>query len=139
MRIAQIAPLTEAIPPRLYGGTERVIHWLTEELVAIGHQVTLFRQRGFPHLCKARAYLAARHCDWMARWWVELLRDPISRTPRRSVCVSLRSTQPTKPLPKLFRSPYPANSPRGLLMYADGKARISVASNKQERNQGEAS
>jgi glycosyltransferase involved in cell wall biosynthesis len=42
MRIAQIAPLTEAIPPRLYGGTERVIHWLTEELVAIGHQVTLF-------------------------------------------------------------------------------------------------
>src|ERR1700737_5099582 len=42
MRIAQIAPLTEAIPPKLYGGTERVIHWLTEELVAIGHEVTLF-------------------------------------------------------------------------------------------------
>jgi len=42
MRIAQIAPLTEAIPPRLYGGTERVISWLTEELVAQGHDVTLF-------------------------------------------------------------------------------------------------
>jgi glycosyltransferase involved in cell wall biosynthesis len=42
MRIAQIAPLTEAIPPRLYGGTERVIHWLTEELVRLGHDVTLF-------------------------------------------------------------------------------------------------
>jgi glycosyltransferase involved in cell wall biosynthesis len=42
MRIAQIAPLTEAIPPKLYGGTERVIHWLTEELVALGHDVTLF-------------------------------------------------------------------------------------------------
>jgi len=42
MRIAQIAPLTEAVPPRLYGGTERVIHWLTEELVALGHDVTLF-------------------------------------------------------------------------------------------------
>jgi len=42
MRIAQIAPLTEAIPPRLYGGTERVVHWLTEELVALGHDVTLF-------------------------------------------------------------------------------------------------
>ena len=42
MRIAQIAPLTEAIPPKLYGGTERVISWLTEELVAIGHHVTLF-------------------------------------------------------------------------------------------------
>src|SRR5215469_18104553 len=42
MRIAQVAPLTEAIPPRLYGGTERVVHWLTEELVALGHDVTLF-------------------------------------------------------------------------------------------------
>src|SRR6266849_3577519 len=42
MRIAQIAPLTEAIPPKLYGGTERVIYWLTEELMALGHDVTLF-------------------------------------------------------------------------------------------------
>ena len=42
MRIAQIAPLTEAIPPKLYGGTERVVSWLTEELVALGHDVTLF-------------------------------------------------------------------------------------------------
>jgi glycosyltransferase involved in cell wall biosynthesis len=42
MRIAQIAPLTEAIPPKLYGGTERVISWLTEELVGLGHDVTLF-------------------------------------------------------------------------------------------------
>ena len=42
MHIAQIAPLTEAIPPKLYGGTERVVSWLTEELVALGHEVTLF-------------------------------------------------------------------------------------------------
>ena len=42
MRIAQVAPLTEAVPPKLYGGTERVVHWLTEELVAIGNDVTLF-------------------------------------------------------------------------------------------------
>jgi len=42
MRIAQVPPLTEAIPPKLYGGTERVVHWLTEELVALGHDVTLF-------------------------------------------------------------------------------------------------
>jgi glycosyltransferase involved in cell wall biosynthesis len=42
MHIAQIAPLTEAVPPRLYGGTERVIHWLTEELIALGHEVTLY-------------------------------------------------------------------------------------------------
>ena len=42
MRIAQIAPLFEAVPPKLYGGTERVVSWLTEELVAMGHDVTLF-------------------------------------------------------------------------------------------------
>jgi glycosyltransferase involved in cell wall biosynthesis len=42
MRIAQVAPLTEAVPPKLYGGTERVVHWLTEELVALGNEVTLF-------------------------------------------------------------------------------------------------
>ncbi|WP_454630592.1 glycosyltransferase family 4 protein [Bradyrhizobium cenepequi] len=42
MRIAQVAPLTEAVPPKLYGGTERVVHWLTEELVTLGHDVTLF-------------------------------------------------------------------------------------------------
>jgi glycosyltransferase involved in cell wall biosynthesis len=42
MRIAQIAPLIEAVPPRLYGGTERVVSFLTEELVRLGHDVTLF-------------------------------------------------------------------------------------------------
>jgi glycosyltransferase involved in cell wall biosynthesis len=42
MRIAQIAPLYEAVPPKLYGGTERVVSFLTEELVALGHDVTLF-------------------------------------------------------------------------------------------------
>ena len=42
MRIAQIAPLTESVPPRLYGGTERVVSYLTEALVELGHDVTLF-------------------------------------------------------------------------------------------------
>jgi glycosyltransferase involved in cell wall biosynthesis len=42
MRIAQIAPLMESVPPRLYGGSERVASYLTEELVAQGHDVTLF-------------------------------------------------------------------------------------------------
>lgn len=42
MRIAQIAPLYEAVPPKLYGGTERVVSVLTETLVAMGHDVTLF-------------------------------------------------------------------------------------------------
>ena len=42
MRIAQVAPLAESVPPKLYGGTERVVSWLIEELVELGHDVTLF-------------------------------------------------------------------------------------------------
>ena len=42
LRIAQVAPLFESVPPRLYGGTERVVSYLTEELVRLGHDVTLF-------------------------------------------------------------------------------------------------
>jgi glycosyltransferase involved in cell wall biosynthesis len=42
MRIAQISPLMEAVPPKLYGGTERIVAYLTDELVAMGHEVTLF-------------------------------------------------------------------------------------------------
>ena len=42
MKIAQIAPLIESVPPKLYGGTERVVSYLTEELVRLGHEVTLF-------------------------------------------------------------------------------------------------
>ena len=42
MKIAQVAPLIESVPPRLYGGTERIVSYLTEELVRLGHEVTLF-------------------------------------------------------------------------------------------------
>jgi glycosyltransferase involved in cell wall biosynthesis len=42
MRIAQVSPLFESCPPQLYGGTERVVSYLTEELVRLGHEVTLF-------------------------------------------------------------------------------------------------
>jgi hypothetical protein len=42
MKIAQIAPLMESVPPQLYGGTERIVSYLTEELVAQGHDVTIF-------------------------------------------------------------------------------------------------
>ena len=42
MKIAQIAPLAESVPPRMYGGTERIVSYLTEELVRLGHEVTLF-------------------------------------------------------------------------------------------------
>ncbi|MBB6219543.1 hypothetical protein GGE66_000487 [Rhizobium leguminosarum] len=42
MKIAQIAPLAESVPPKLYGGTERIVSYLTDALVAQGHDVTLF-------------------------------------------------------------------------------------------------
>ena len=42
MRIAQVAPLFESVPPKFYGGTERIVSYLTEELVRQGHEVTLF-------------------------------------------------------------------------------------------------
>jgi glycosyltransferase involved in cell wall biosynthesis len=42
MKIAQVAPLYERVPPALYGGTERIVSYLTEELVRQGHEVTLF-------------------------------------------------------------------------------------------------
>ncbi len=42
MKIAQIAPLAESVPPKTYGGTERIVSYLTEELVRQGHEVTLF-------------------------------------------------------------------------------------------------
>src|SRR5271157_153690 len=42
MKIALIAPLMESVPPRFYGGTERIVFYLTDELVRLGHDVTLF-------------------------------------------------------------------------------------------------
>ena len=47
MKIAQIAPLMESVPPRLYGGTERIVSYLTDELVRLGHEVTLFASADF--------------------------------------------------------------------------------------------
>ena len=48
MRIAQIAPLMESVPPKLYGGTERIVSYLTEELVRLGHDVTPFASLSIP-------------------------------------------------------------------------------------------
>jgi len=42
MKIAQVAPLWESVPPKLYGGTERIVSYITEALVHMGHSVTLF-------------------------------------------------------------------------------------------------
>jgi glycosyltransferase involved in cell wall biosynthesis len=80
MRIAQIAPLTEAIPPKLYGGTERVVSWLTEELVSLGHEVTLFASGDSQTSAKLEAQwpkslrLDGRVCDPVALHLVMLER-----------------------------------------------------------------
>src|SRR5689334_17803529 len=58
MRIAQVAPLYESVPPKYYGGTERVVSYLTEELVRQGHQVTLFASGD--SVTKARLVAACR-------------------------------------------------------------------------------
>ncbi len=65
MRIAQLAPLAESVPPKLYGGTERVVAWLVDELVEIGHDVTLFasgdsRTKGELHAVWPRALRLGR-------------------------------------------------------------------------------
>ena len=54
MHIAEIAPAAESVPPSLYGGTERVVSWLTEELIDLGEAVTLFASGG----SKTRAELS---------------------------------------------------------------------------------
>jgi glycosyltransferase involved in cell wall biosynthesis len=71
MRIAQIAPLYERVPPRLYGGTERIVSYLTEELVRQGHEVTLFASGD----SKTSAKLV-RCCD-MALRLNPIVRDPL--------------------------------------------------------------
>ena len=55
MKIAQVAPLYESVPPKLYGGTERVVSYLTEELVKAGHEVTLYAS-GDSCTCKGHTY-----------------------------------------------------------------------------------
>jgi glycosyltransferase involved in cell wall biosynthesis len=78
MRIAQVAPLYESVPPKNYGGTERVVSYLTEELVHQGHEVTLFASGD--SVTKARLVAACRrslrldkHCqDQMAHHFVML-------------------------------------------------------------------
>ena len=72
MKIAQIAPLAEAVPPKLYGGTERIVSYLTEELVSLGHEVTLFTTAD-------SVTAAKREVVWpQALRFDEALRDPLA-------------------------------------------------------------
>jgi glycosyltransferase involved in cell wall biosynthesis len=72
LRIAQVAPLFESVPPRLYGGTERIVSYLTEELVRMGHDVTLFASGDsrtsakLAPMCEVATRLDARDPDELA-------------------------------------------------------------------------
>ena len=84
LRIALVSPLFESVPPKLYGGTERVVSWLTEELVAQGHDVTLFATAD--SRTTARLHAAAPHglrldeqCRDPAAWHVTMLHDVVER------------------------------------------------------------
>ena len=74
MRIAQIAPLAEAVPPKRYGGTERVVSYLTEELVRQGHDVTLFASGD------SRTSARLVPCCPMALRLDESVKDPVPYT-----------------------------------------------------------
>lgn len=81
MRIAQIAPLFESVPPRLYGGTERVVSYLTEELVRLGHNVTLFASRD----SETRGRLVAG--SWRALWRDACVRETLPHHVRQLAAV----------------------------------------------------
>ncbi|HLJ78026.1 MAG TPA: glycosyltransferase family 4 protein [Acidobacteriaceae bacterium] len=73
MRIAQVAPLVESVPPQLYGGTERVVHYLTEELVRAGHDVTLYASGDSRTSARLRST-----CDSALRLGGKHLSDPLA-------------------------------------------------------------
>ncbi len=81
MRIAQVAPLIESVPPKAYGGTERVVSYLTEALVELGHEVTLYASGD--SVTKARLVpvverstrLDPRRPDWLA--WTTIMLDQV--------------------------------------------------------------
>ena len=78
MRIAQVSPLIESVPPQLYGGTERVVSYLTEELVRMGSDVTLFASGDsitsaeLVPVCPQAIRLAPRPCDALAYHMLQL-------------------------------------------------------------------
>lgn len=85
MKIAQVAPLFESVPPQCYGGTERVIFFLTEELVRQGHEVTLFASgdsQTSAHLmaCTPKALRLSRSCANPLPYHMELLEQVFQRT-----------------------------------------------------------
>src|SRR5688572_3305905 len=110
LRIALVSPLYESVPPRLYGGTERVVSYLTEELVAQGHDVTLFAAGGSVSSAKLEAItpaalrLDARFQDPIAHH-VRLL-DRVARSARHFDVVHFHTDYLHFPLMRLLDVPH---------------------------------
>lgn len=128
MRIAQVAPLAEAVPPKLYGGTERVVHYLTEDLVAMGHDVTLFasgdsttsarlvpcwptalrlapdcRDRVLPHILQEEALYAEAHLFDVIHLHTDYLHFPFARRCAVPVLTTMHGRQDIPDLVPLYR------------------------------------
>ncbi|WP_263419878.1 glycosyltransferase family 4 protein [Terriglobus albidus] len=88
MRIAQVAPLYESVPPKLYGGTERVVSYLTEELVRQGHDVTLFASADSETKADLR-----RICERALRLQGKTIIDPIAHHMRMVEIVAQEASE----------------------------------------------
>jgi glycosyltransferase involved in cell wall biosynthesis len=128
MKIAQIAPLVESVPPTLYGGTERVVSWLTEELVAQGHEVTLFASgdsqtaaklvpivpRGLrldgihdstPYNMRMLDQVAARQDEFdMLHFHIDFFQSPLFRGMAHKTLTTLHGRQHLPELPDIYRA-----------------------------------
>jgi glycosyltransferase involved in cell wall biosynthesis len=111
VRIAQIAPLYESVPPTGYGGTERVVSWLTEELVRRGHEVTLFASGDSATAARLIAgcpgALRPAGLDHDVDIHQPMLDDVFARADRGEFDVLHFHTDDLH-LPRLARSPHPA-------------------------------
>jgi glycosyltransferase involved in cell wall biosynthesis len=131
LRIAQIAPLYESVPPKLYGGTERIVAYLTEELVRRGHEITLYAagdstvkaplKPGWPHSLRltgldhlgpvfhlpmlSQVYDNAHRFD-IIHSHVDCLSFPLARTTHIPTVSTLHGRLDTKELLPVYRS-YP--------------------------------
>ncbi|MBV8909264.1 MAG: glycosyltransferase family 4 protein [Gammaproteobacteria bacterium] len=129
MRIAQVAPLYESVPPKLYGGTERVVSYLTEECVRQGHEVTLFasgdshtRARLRPVCAGALRFASAKLRDPLAQhmrmiemvarerrafdvvhFHIDYLHFPVTRRDRIPALTTLHNRQDIPDLHRLYR------------------------------------
>ena len=128
MKIAQIAPLVESVPPTLYGGTERVVSWLTEELVAQGHEVTLFASgdsqtaaklvpivpRGLrldgihdstPYNMRMLDQVAARQDEFdVLHFHIDFFQSPLFRGMAHKTLTTLHGRQDLPELPDIYRA-----------------------------------